>query len=153
MTSKPILFTPQEATQRLPLIRVIVRDIMELKADVLSRQDRLQVLRELNPSTSDELSSYSEEVQQMEESLLMDAQRLDEFSGELQQLGVNLVDGQQGLVEFPAMLEDQVGWLSWMPDEDVVQFWRGGDSEVRELLPQQFAAAAVAEAGTFNSDT
>ena len=135
MTADDPNLTVEEANQRLPLVRAIVRDAIELKADVLARQDRLLELRERYPGENDEKSPYSEEVLQMEESLEADEIRIDDFVQELQEVGANLVDAGSGLVEFASTLDGQSAWLSWMYDEPDVSFWRSDGDEPADRKP------------------
>lgn len=130
-----VLNTVDDANQRLPLVRVIVRDAIELKTDVLERQDRLLDLRERYPDEDGETSPYSEEVLQMEESLEADEIRIDELAQELQQVGANLVDPAAGLVEFASTLDSQPIWLSWMFDEPAVSFWRAESDAPADRKP------------------
>jgi hypothetical protein len=116
-------YSVEDANSRLPLVRSIVRDIVELKLDVLVRQQRLHDLRARYPEL-DEDSPYAEEVLQMEESLEGDEIRIDDFAAELRQIGAELVDAESGLVEFVSELSGQAIRLSWKPDESEVTFWR-----------------------------
>lgn len=108
---------------------------MDLKLDVLARQDRLLELRERYPDENDDGSPYSEEVMQMEESLEADEIRIDEFATELQQIGACLMNAESGLVEFASTLEGGRIWLSWMFDEPEVGFWRSEQDEPADRRP------------------
>lgn len=138
-----MLATVDDANQRLPLVRVIVRDAIELKTDVLARQDRLLDLRERYPDADGETSPYSEEVLQMEESLEADEIRIDELAQELHQVGANLVDPAIGLVEFASTLDSQPIWLSWMFDEPVVSFWRSDSDSPSDRKPLEPAGQSA----------
>ena len=69
MTVEDVVLTVEDANRRLPLVRAIVKDAIELKSDIIGRQDRLLELRERYPELNEDGSPYSEEVLQMEESL------------------------------------------------------------------------------------
>jgi len=135
MTAEELFLSIEDANRRLPLVRAIVKDAMELKTDVLARQDRLLELRERHPEEGDESSPYSEEVLQMEESLEADEIRIDDYAQELQQVGANLVNAESGLVEFASDFEGRSVWLSWMYDEVEVGFWRSDDDEPANRKP------------------
>ncbi|MEZ6128628.1 MAG: DUF2203 domain-containing protein [Planctomycetaceae bacterium] len=135
MAAEDFFMTVEEANDRLPLVRAIVRDAVGLKRDVLARQDRLLELRERYPDENNEDSSYSEEVMQMEESLEADEIRIDEYIQELQQIGAVLTDAEAGLVEFASSLGGDRVWLSWMYDEPGVSFWRAADDQPAERRP------------------
>ena len=123
MTARELTLTVDEATQRLPLVRLIVRDIMELTTDVHDREERLRDLRERYPET-DEQSPYSEEVLQMAESLDCDRGRIRDYEAELHQVGAELADAATGLVEFSSTLDGVPVRLSWLPGEELVGHWR-----------------------------
>lgn len=131
--------TIEDVNRRLPLVRRIVRDTVELKSDILERQERLLELRELHPELDDDDSLYAEEVLQMEESLETDEIRIDELARELSQIGGDLVSPELGLVEFESLLEGQAVRLSWMYDEPEVGFWRSATDEPAERKPLQFS--------------
>ena len=139
MTAEEVLLTVGDANRRLPLVRVIVRDAMELKNDVLARQGRLMDLRERYPDEQDDGSPYSEEVLQMEESLEADEIRIDDFVSELRDVGADLVDAESGLVEFASSLDGLPIRLSWLFDESEIRFWRSEDGESADRKPLEMA--------------
>lgn len=122
--TEDLMLTVDEANLRLPLVRAIVKDALDLKTDVLARQDRLLELRERYPNNDEDQSPYSEEVQDMERSLQDDENRIGLFADELEEVGAELMDAQSGLVEFASTLDGQPVRLSWMYDEPLVCFWR-----------------------------
>ncbi|MEQ9407280.1 MAG: DUF2203 family protein [Fuerstiella sp.] len=113
----------EDANRRLPLVRVIVKDAVELRADVTARQERLLALRDSYPE-GDLADPYAEEVLQMEQSLEIDEERVAGFADELRQLGAELVDPAAGLVEFPSAQDGEAIRLSWMYNEPEVSYWR-----------------------------
>ena len=134
--------TIEDANRRLPLVRRIVRDAVELKSDILERQERLLELRELHPELDTDVSPYAEEVLQMEESLEADEIRIDEFTEELVQVGGTLVSAELGLVEFDSVLDGMPIHLSWMYDEAEVGFWRSEADEPVDRKPLQLTEQA-----------
>ena len=116
------LFTIEEANQRLPLVRAIVQDIVELFADLQSRRDRLSdVLRRRGESSPGKL--YAEELEQTEDEIRRDEERLAGFIGELHELGIEFKDPVLGLVDFPAEMDGRVVYLCWKLGEPDVRFW------------------------------
>ncbi len=139
--SDHIELSVEDANRRLPLVRSIVRDAVELRADLIARQSRLSDLRERYPDEDDD-SPYGEEVLQMEESVENDEIRIDEFVAELRQIGAELVDSETGLVEFSSTLDEEAVRLSWLYDEPEVAYWRSDreapeDRKPLELTKQQ----------------
>lgn len=117
-------FTVEEANRRLPLVRAIVGDIMQLYRDVHERKERLSRVRQLPGAHSrDDESVYGEEVRQIEEELEKDITRLEEFADELRELGVELKDPLIGLIDFPARMDGRDVYLCWQHGEDEIAWW------------------------------
>ena len=127
--------TIEDANRRLPLVRVIVRDAVELRTDLNSRLERLNDLREEFPRDRSDDSVYSEEVVRMEESIENDEIRIDEFCSELKQIGASLVNAATGLVEFDSTLNGQPVCLSWKYGESEVSWWRFPEDSSEERRP------------------
>ena len=115
-------FTRIEAHKALPLVTSIVRDIVELHADLEQRRERLGELRisRKGPKQRPETDPYEEEFRQMEDDLATDDGRLRGYCDELSKLGVELKDPKAGAVEFPSI---GLGHL----------VWRLGESDVQEV--------------------
>lgn len=117
-------FTLAEANQRLPLVRVIVSDIVELFRDVTERRQRLIDLIERNQLGSKRVASpYTEELEQMQADIQADVERLNGFAQELADLGVELKDPNIGLIDFPTLVDDREAYLCWKLGEPEVGFW------------------------------
>lgn len=139
--TEDLTLTVDEANLRLPLVRAIVKDAIDLKADVLARQDRLLELRERYPDNDDDRSPYSEEVQDMERSLQADENRIGLFADELEEVGAELMDAETGLVEFASTLDGEPVRLSWMYDEAHVCYWRSETDEPIDRKPLELTEA------------
>ncbi|MBI3315666.1 MAG: DUF2203 domain-containing protein [Candidatus Omnitrophica bacterium] len=117
-------FTPQEATQTLPLVRKIVADI--LAAGQSMRDISLKVGRnaEKDPGV----------VQLMG--------RLEELFEELEELGCSYKDWNfsAGLVDFPAKIGDEEVLLCWRSDEDSLKYYHEIESgfAARKLIPKKY---------------
>ncbi len=113
-------FTRADAHKALPLVTSIVRDIVELQADLDERRDRLGELRvsRKGPRQRPETDPYEEEFRQMEDDLLTDDGRLRGYLDELLKLGIELRDPKVGTVEFPTV---GLGKLMWRLGEADVQ--------------------------------
>jgi hypothetical protein len=130
------LFTLEEANQRLPLVKAIVQDIVDLFGDVQQRKERLASVKQLRGEGTSSSRFHSEETDQIEEEIQKDEQKLVEFVRELHELGVEFKDPVLGLVDFPAQMDDRVVHLCWKLDEPEVQFWHELDAGFsgRQLL-------------------
>lgn len=136
-------FTLAEANQRLPLVRAIVGDIVELFRDVTERQQRLAELIERNQLGSKRVASpYTEELEQMQADIEADYERLNGFAQELADLGIELKDPNIGLIDFPTLVDGREAYLCWKLGEPEVGFWHEltagvqGRQSVDGLKPQ-----------------
>jgi hypothetical protein len=136
-------FTLAEANQRLPLVRAIVSDIVELFRDVNERRQRLVELVGRNQLGSKRAPSpYTEELEQMQADIQADVERLNGFAAELAELGIELKDPGVGLIDFPTLVDGREAYLCWKLGEPEVGFWHEltagvqGRQSVDELKPQ-----------------
>lgn len=117
------IFTPQEATQMLPLVRRIVDDILSA-----GRQIR---------SLSIELGEKAEE--NAEVNRWMDV--LDELFDELEDLGCSYKDWNfsVGLVDFPSMINGKEVLLCWRSDENELRYYHEIDAGFagRKPIPKE----------------
>ena len=122
-------FTVEEASRRLPLVRAIVGDIVDLYRDVRERQERLDRVRKLpGASQRDEESVYGEELRQSEAEIEKDVERLYGFVAELHELGVELKDRAIGLVDFPTLINGREAYLCWKLGEEDIAYWHELDA-------------------------
>jgi len=131
MTAAPATryFTLDEANRTLPLVRMIVRDIVELFPDVHRRRERLDALLSRSRKTPKrENDLYSDEVQQMESELEADEHRLRGYIDELTNIGADLKDPLQGLIDFPALVGGREVCLCWKLGEESIGFWHETDA-------------------------
>jgi hypothetical protein len=115
------VFTVSEANATLPLVKAIVRDIMELARDLREREERLN--RAGSSKKSAFLEAYQEEVRLAQAGFERDQERLQEYEQELKDLGVELKDYFTGLIDFPCLLDNREVYLCWRYDEPEVSYW------------------------------
>ena len=94
----PKFFSPEEATQTLPLVKQIVAEI----------QDVFQEQMDTNGERFETLES-----------------RLQELALELEDLGGYLKDPSAGLVDFYGIRGSEIVWLCWKVGEKSVSHWHG----------------------------
>jgi len=136
-------FTLEEANQRLPLVRAIVQDIVNLYRDVSERRDRLATMRTRHGEAASGESLYSEENAQIEDELRSDEERLRNYIEELQELGVEFKDPVKGLVDFPSRVDGRIVHLCWMHGEPEIRFWHEleeGFAGRQPVLVESFAS-------------
>ena len=110
-------YTPTEANATLPLVRAILRDVMQLAADLRERAERL---RKAGGGKKRRDDAHAEELRQVEADLERDQEKMAEFFAELGGLGIEMKDPFTGLIDFPC----------WMNNHEVYLCWRYGEPEV-----------------------
>ena len=118
------LFTLDEAQSMLPLVKSIVRGILE---DYALLQEKAADLREerregrtANARAPEPGPELAEEVEDL-------TGRVNEALAELAALGVEFKGYEQGLVDFPARRNDEVIYLCWKHDEERIAYWHSLD--------------------------
>jgi len=117
-------FTPQEAKLTLPLVKKIVKDILDTGFVIKSIADALDGKIENN-----------EEIK----SLLA---KLNSYLMELEEIGCYYKDWNftVGLVDFPAFINNEDVMLCWQSDEDDILYYHRGEEGYmdRRKIPQKY---------------
>ena len=112
------LFDVEEAERMLPLIRVIVKGMMDDHAERQALLDRLE-------GTSDEPAPR--EVRSLRTEIDTLTEKLAEAASELEVLGVEFKGIDLGLVDFPTTIDGELAYLCWSYGEDRIAFWHPAD--------------------------
>ena len=118
------LFSRDEAERMLPLVRSIVRGMMEDHAERQALLDRLD--------PGDEVARVRPEIDALTD-------RLVEGARELERLGAEFKGVELGLVDFPSLQEGREVCLCWMQGEPAVDHWHepeAGFAGRKALQPQ-----------------
>ncbi|HEY7471156.1 MAG TPA: DUF2203 domain-containing protein [Gemmatimonadota bacterium] len=108
------LFDVEEAERMLPLIRVIVKGMMDDHAERQALVDRLD--GPPDEFTPREIRALRSEIDTLTE-------KLSEAASELEDLGVEFKGIDLGLVDFPTTVEGELAYLCWSYGEDRIGFW------------------------------
>ncbi len=109
MTTTTKYFTPKEAKKTLPLVKKIVRDILDSSFQVKTIAEQMGSEAQENP-----------EVQKLLEDI-------NYFMRELEEIGCYYKDWNFsiGLVDFPSIIDDEEVFLCWRSDEEDILFYHG----------------------------
>jgi len=117
-------FTPEEARRTLPLVRRIVRDI--INAGVAMRTLAAKVEGDLLENN---------EIQTV-------AADINGYMQELEEIGCYYKDWNFtiGLVDFPSRIDDREVMLCWRSDEENIKFYHEIDAGYaeRKLIPEEY---------------
>jgi hypothetical protein len=117
-------FSPAEAQKTLPLVKKIVKDILETGYQI----------RTIADSTGGEIED-NPEIQ----SLVSD---MNSYMKELEEIGCYYKDWNfsVGLVDFPAIINGREVFLCWRTDEDDIKYYHGMEEGYvgRKLIPEKY---------------
>ena len=123
MTTELKHFTPTEAKKTLPLVKRIVKDILDT-----SNEMRL---------IADEIGGKAEEDPRIQRL----ADDIENFMSELEEIGCYFKDWnfQIGLVDFPAIIEGKEVFLCWKSDEDEIMYYHEMEAGFagRKIIPPE----------------
>ena len=112
------LFDVQDAERMLPLIRVIVKGMMDDHAERQALLDRLE-------GPPDQL--HTREARALRSEIDTLTEKLAEAASELENLGVEFKGIDLGLVDFPTTRDGELAYLCWSYGEDRIEFWHSPD--------------------------
>ena len=123
MTTEIKYFTPSEARKTLPLVRKIVKDILDT-----SREMRL---------IADEIGEEAEKDPRIQKMV----DDVEDFMAELEDIGCFFKDWnfQIGLVDFPAIINGKEVFLCWRSDEDNIMYYHEMETGFagRKIIPPE----------------
>jgi hypothetical protein len=127
MTTETKYFTPFEAKKTLPLVKKIVKDILDT-----TKEMRL-IAEDVDGNI--ESDSVKPKIQKM-------AGDVNGFMQELEEIGCLYKDWNFiiGLVDFPAVVDGREVYLCWRSDEEDVKFYHGIEEgySSRKPIPDKY---------------
>ena len=107
MTTETKYFTPAEARRTLPLVKKIVKDILDTSREIRLLAEELNSKVESDP-----------DIQKL-------GADIESFLSELEEIGCFFKDWNftMGLVDFPSVINDREVFLCWKSDEDDIRFY------------------------------
>jgi hypothetical protein len=130
-------FTLEEANRTLPLVRRVVRDIVDEYRgwkECLARYELAAAHRRPEEGESPDAAALRTRVDEI-------AQRINGYIAELEQVGCVLKGFDDGLVDFRSRLEGREVYLCWKLGEDDVAYWHELDGGYRNRRPLEPAPA------------
>jgi hypothetical protein len=127
------------ARQMLPLVRSIVKDVVDKQAQLLKLQPEQD---SLDRHRHDLVWAERERRYRIHEEIVAAEQALKVMVSELGDLGVSLLDGERGRVAFPTRINGRTAMFSWQPGEENIDFWNYEEEDVRRPIPQDWTSGS-----------
>ncbi len=125
MTTATKYFTTTEARSTLPLVKKIVKDIL----------DTTREMRLIAEEMDEEFVKNSPQIKKMVEDI-------NSFMSELEEIGCFYKDWNFliGLVDFPAFIDNREVMLCWKSDEDDIRFYHDIEAGYsgRKPIPEEY---------------
>ncbi|MGE5457797.1 MAG: DUF2203 domain-containing protein [Methanococcaceae archaeon] len=122
-------FTPEEARKTLPLVRRIVRDIINSGEAMRAKA-----------ATMNENIVDNPEIQTI-------TATINQYIGELEEIGCFYKDWNFniGLVDFPALIDNKNVMLCWRSDEQDIKYYHEVNAGYagRKLIPDEYFFSAI----------
>lgn len=115
----PQYFTLEEANRALEIVRPLLREILEIRQKILSRQAEIWPVIEKSLGNGGNLAA-SHAAQEFDQ--------LDRLVRHVQVTGAVIKDINSGLVDFPAIREGREVFLCWKYGEDQIKYWHDLDA-------------------------
>lgn len=125
------LYGVESANQVLPLVRSIVRDIVE-EFRLLRSVGRTRRMLEVEGAGDAECAMR---LERLKDDVAEQSQRIERYLEELSDLGLEVRDLELGLVDFPTLRDGEPAYLSWRLGEEAVGFWHPADRGFTDRVP------------------
>lgn len=113
-TQSTRLFDLEEAQRMLPLVRAIVKGMLDDFAERHALVERLEGLREDGDPAA--ARAIEREAEALTDKLL-------EAAAEIEGLGAEFKGVELGLVDFPTLRDGEIVYLCWQYGEDLIRWW------------------------------
>ena len=108
------LFDLEEAERMLPLVRAIIKGIMDDHGERRMLADRMEALR-----SAGEMAA----ARVLEREIDALGEKIREAVGEIEDLGAEFKGVELGLVDFPSVRDGEIVYLCWQHGEERIDYW------------------------------
>ncbi len=116
------VFSTQEATALLPVIRPLIADLIRVRCDLAI--GLLEVEAAMHMQAGQAINTRAATLANNVRAVQM---RIVDLIEKIQSYGCVVKDIDLGLIDFPALREDRLVNLCWKIDEQQIDFWHGMD--------------------------
>jgi len=122
----------EETNRMLPLLRKIVRDIMEHWNLIIAKRAELESFEKAqegaaNPSAQARLHEIKQELNTM-------IDKINQYIKEVESLGCFVEEFKRGIVNFPSLYHGRKVFLCWHPEEEKVSHWHELDETFNDRV-------------------
>lgn len=137
----------EETNRMLPLLRQIVRDIMEHWNLIIAKRAELESIEKGTPVTAAGPEVKLQEVKQ-ELNYLID--KINQYIKEVEGLGCFVEEFKRGIINFPSLYHGRKIFLCWHPGEEHVAFWHELDETFADRIKIKDKREFLLEKPTFS---
>ena len=125
------LYEIDTANQVLPLVRSIIRDVVE-EFHALRITGREQRTLEAQPIMD---PVYRKRLRRLKADVSDASARIEIYLRELEDMGIELRDLESGLVDFPTLVNGEPAFYCWKPGEEDVRWWHAATQGFADRRP------------------
>jgi hypothetical protein len=137
------LYVVEDANRVLPLVRSIVKDVVD-DFRRLRTTGRERRALEVESGTEGQEAACGRRLEELKDQVCLYSQRIEGYLEELAGLGLEVRDLELGLVDFPTLIEGEPAYLSWQLGEEGVKWWHAVDQGFTDRTPVPEALLAPA---------
>jgi len=133
-SGRPVL-TLNTSSQMLPLVRRIIKDIVEARANLARLSPELSELNRQRRTLS-----WPERSRRylLTEVVATEETHLQQAKTELESLGLSVLDITTNLVGFPTVVNGRAAFFSWLPGEEGLRYWQFEGNPSRHAIPARW---------------
>ena len=125
------LYEIDTANQVLPLVRSIVRDVVE-EFQCLREAGREQRALEAQPITD---PGERRRLRRLKADVGDASARIESYLRELEDMGIELRDLESGLVDFPTIVNGEPAYYCWKPGDEDIRWWHAATQGFADRRP------------------
>jgi hypothetical protein len=132
--AKQKIFTYEQATTLLPVLRTLLKRAMDGKHIIEAVEKELEDLRHrilLSGGLSVDIPAVAHRRAERDKAL----QEIKDALAEIESIGVQVKDLDIGLLDFPCVVEEEIILLCWKYGEEKIGFWHGVEEGFRGRKP------------------
>lgn len=132
------IFDLPAAMERLPLVRLLVRDLVDAEADRANARVALRRAEIAGRDSWDDKKARFALTDQHETA----RKRVKAIRSEIEQLGLSVLDVVAGTAGFPTIVNGALAHLVFRLEDDGVKFWCYRDEQKLRAIPETWLAEA-----------